>query len=285
MTHTSRTWRLAHGRSLEIGRVGVLMGILNVTPDSFSDGGTVRTVDEAEEATARMVAEGAAIVDVGGESTRPDAQPVSAAEEQSRVIPVIEALADRGDVLISIDTYRAETARLALRAGAHIVNDIWGLQRDAGIARLAADLGAGLVLMHNGRDRFQLRDVIEDQRAFLGRSLAIARSEGIGADHLVLDPGFGFAKNASQNLELIARFGELFDIGRHWLVGTSRKRFLGAVTGREAADRDSATAATTVALRLNGASIFRVHAVGQNSDALKLADAILAARSAEAVSP
>ena len=273
----NRRWQLAHGRHLDLGEKAVVMGILNVTPNSFSDGGLFDAPDRALEQALRMVAEGAAIIDVGGESTRPGAAPVTADEEQQRVLPIIEMLAKRGGVLISIDTYRAETARLALAAGAHIVNDVWGLQREPEIAEVAARAGAGVVIMHTGRDREKLADVIADQRLFLEKSLEIARRAGIGDNHIVLDPGFGFNKEtAGENLELMARFGELHALGFPLLAGTSRKRFIGTVTGREAAERAAGTAATSIILRLKGADLFRVHDVAINVDALAMTDAMLA---------
>ena len=271
-------WRLAHGRHLELGPRGLLMAIVNVTPDSFSDGGRFDSADRAVAQAILCLEEGADIVDIGGESTRPDAAPVTAAEEQDRILPVIEALAATTDAIISVDTYRAETARLAVAAGAHIVNDVHGLQREPGVARVAAETGAGLCIMHTGRDRQKLPDVVEDQYLFLGRSLEIAREAGVAREAMVLDPGFGFAKDTDENLELMARFGELFGYELPLLAGTSRKRFVGAVTGRDADARDIATAATTALLRVAGAAVFRVHDVAINRDALAMADAMLAAR-------
>lgn len=252
------------------------MGILNVTPDSFSDGGQFARVDAAVAQASSMNAEGADIVDVGGESTRPNAVPIDALEEQRRILPVIEALAATQKTLISVDTYRAETARLAVQAGAHIVNDVWGLQREPDIAKVAADFGAGLCIMHTGRERQRLGDAIDDQRHFLRRSLEIAAQAGIADNQIVLDPGFGFAKEAVQdNVEIMVRTRELLELGFPLLIGTSRKRFLGTITGRDAADRDVATAATSAILRLAGADIFRVHHVAFNSDALAVSDAML----------
>lgn len=271
-------WKLAHGRNLELGSRGVLMAIINVTPDSFSDGGRFTDTLAAVARGKRCLEEGALILDVGGESTRPDAAPVSAEEEQSRILPVIAALARDTDALISVDTYRAETARLAVEAGAHIVNDVHGLQREPDIARVAAQTGAGLCVMHTGRDRQKLADVVDDQFDFLTRSLQIAAEAGIEHERIVLDPGFGFAKDTDENLELMARFAELHRFELPFLVGTSRKRFLGAVTGREPADRDAATAATTALLRMAGAAIFRVHDVANSRDALMMADAMLGAK-------
>ncbi|MCA1405162.1 dihydropteroate synthase [Ensifer sp. IC3342] len=271
-------WKLAHGRSLELGPRGVLMAIINVTPDSFSDGG--RFIDAAAAVTAGLhaVEQGAEILDVGGESTRPDAEPVTAEEEQARILPVIAGLARETDAIISVDTYRAETARLAVKAGAHIVNDVHGLQREPAIADVAAATGAGLCIMHTGRDRQKLDDVIDDQFHFLERSLEIAASAGVAQEKIVLDPGFGFAKDTEENLELMARFSELHRFGLPILVGTSRKRFIGAVTGRDAPARDVGTAATTALLRAAGAAIFRVHDVAINRDALVMTDAMLAAK-------
>ena len=275
MANTSAVWRLAHGRTLELGPRAVIMGILNVTPDSFSDGGRHYAADVAIAHAARMLAEGAAIIDVGGESTRPGAAPVSAAEEQQRILPVIEQVAQMPGAIVSVDTYRAETAGLALAAGAHIVNDVWGLSRDAALAELAASTGAGLVAMHTGREREKLPDVIADQHLFLGNALEVASRAGVAEEQIVLDPGFGFAKDAAENLALMARFEELHALGYPLVAGTSRKRFIGAVTGREGDDRDIGTAATSAILRLKGAAVLRVHNVAMNKAALDIADAVL----------
>lgn len=274
----SHSWHVAHGRSLDVGEQSVIMAIVNVTPDSFSDGGYYEAVDTAVAHALACVEEGAAIIDIGGESTKPDAEAISATEEQGRVLPVIEALRGKTDALISIDTYRADTARLAISAGAHIVNDVFGLQREPEIAALAAKTGAGLCIMHTGRERPKLPDVIDDQVLFLSRSLDIAAAAGVNSQNIVLDPGFGFAKDVEENLELMARFTALLRFELPLLAGTSRKRFVGAVTGRDAPDRDVGTAATSAILRLQGAAIFRVHNVAINRDALAVADAILRTR-------
>lgn len=274
---TTRRWQLAHGRYLDLGPKAVVVGILNVTPDSFSDGGLFIAPEKALEQARRMVKEGAAVIDVGGESTRPGFAPITAEEEQGRVLPVIAALAASGEALISVDTYREHTARRAVAAGAHIVNDVWGLQREPGIARVAAETGAGLVIMHTGRERQKLPDVIEDQFLFLRRSLEIARAGNVADSQIVLDAGFGFAKEtAEENLDLMARFSELQALGFPLMAGTSRKRFIGSATGREPGDRAAGTAATSVILRLKGADLFRVHDVAINVDALALTDAMLA---------
>lgn len=274
---TTRRWQLAHGRYLDLGPKAVVVGILNVTPDSFSDGGLFIAPEKALEQARRMVEEGAAVIDVGGESTRPGFAPITAEEEQGRVLPVIAALAASGEALISVDTYREDTARRAVAAGAHIVNDVWGLQREPGIARIAAETGAGLIIMHTGRERQKLPDVIEDQFLFLRKSLEIALAANVADSQIVLDAGFGFAKEtAAENLDLMARFSELQALGYPLMAGTSRKRFIGTATGREPGDRAAGTAATSVILRLKGADLFRVHDVAINVDALAVTDAMLA---------
>ena len=271
-----RQWRLAHGRALKLGPTGVLMGILNITPDSFSDGGVLDSENAVEAAAMAMLGEGAAILDIGGESTRPGAAAIDGQTERGRLLPAIgSVLAARPEAIISADTYRAETALQAVQAGAHIINDVWGLQREPDIARVAAETGAGLCVMHTGRDREKLADVIEDQMAYFSRSLDIAAAAGISENQIVIDPGFGFAKDAGENYELMARFGALHELGFPILVGTSRKRFIGHATGRDVNERDVATAATTALLRSAGAAVIRVHDVAINRDALAIADAMI----------
>lgn len=274
-----KQWQLAHGRSLQLGSKSVIMGILNVTPDSFSDGGKHIELDNALAAAKAMLDEGATIIDVGGESTRPGATNVDAETEAARVVPIIRALTEHFGCIISIDTYRASTALLAVEAGAHIVNDVWGLQKEPEIAAVAKDTGAGLVIMHTSRDRETDADVIADQFAFLNKSLEIAGRAGINASNITLDPGFGFGKSQNEDIALMAHMEELQRFGYPLLIGTSRKRFIGAMTGQaEPSQRDVGTAATSLALRLAGADIFRVHNVAFNRDALAVADAILQRR-------
>ncbi|WP_173932257.1 dihydropteroate synthase [Chelativorans sp. Marseille-P2723] len=270
-------WRLAQGRTLELGSEAVIMGVLNMTPDSFSDGGRHLSVEGAVNAALAMAREGAAIIDIGGESTRPGGAPISPAEEQERILPVIEVLAKERSIILSVDTYRAETASLAVDAGAHIINDVWGAQKERAIAEVAAKTGAGLVLMHTGRERQKLPDVIADQFAFLRRSLEIAREAGVADEQILIDPGFGFAKDAGENMEIMARFDELASLGFPLVAGTSRKRFIGHFTGRDVGRRAVGTAASSALLRIKGASVFRVHDVAENRDALRIADAMLAA--------
>lgn len=276
-SETGRTWDVGHGRAIDLSN-GVLMAIINVTPDSFSDGGQHDGTERAIEHALSCADAGAVILDIGGESTRPGAVEVSASEEQDRVLPVIEALAGRTEAFLSIDTYRAETARLAVAAGAHIINDVHGAQREPDIARVAAQSGAGLCLMHTGRGREKLPDLIDDQVHFLSRSLEIADEAGVPRSRIVLDPGFGFAKDGAEDLELMTRFSELHAFGLPLLAGTSRKRFIGTMSGRSiAAERDVATSATTFYLRQQGAAIFRVHDIPANRDALAVANAVIAA--------
>jgi len=273
-----RTWRIGSGAKLELGSRGQVMGILNVTPDSFSDGGRHTDVEAAVEAACAMADAGAAIIDIGAESTRPGAETIDGETERQRLLPVIAAVrAALPDMSISADTYRSETAKAAIESGAQIINDIFGLQRDLKIANLVAETGAGLVIMHTGRDRDALPDPIEDQRVFLSRSIEIALKTGVADAQIVLDPGFGFAKDADHNTQLMARFDELHELGFPLLAGTSRKRFLGHFTGRPAEARDAATAATSALLRAAGAAVLRVHDVAMNVDAVAIADAMIAA--------
>lgn len=270
-----RIWQLAHGRKIELSGEALVMGILNMTPDSFSDGASYSSVEEAVAAARTMAAQGAHIIDIGGESTRPGCQSVDSATEQVRILPVIKALAGESDILISVDTYRSQTACLAVEAGAHIINDIWGMQKEPDIAAITAQTGAGIVIMHTGRGRERHPDVIEDQRQFFAQSLIIADRAGIRHEQIALDPGFGFAKTVEENIALMRRAEELHQFGFPLLAGTSRKRFLGTIAEREeTGERDFATGATSVILRMAGFDIFRVHNVAANKDALAIADAV-----------
>ncbi len=274
--YTERVLGLAHDRSLTLGPKALIMGILNVTPDSFSDGGDFVETPEAVYRAMQMMEQGALIIDVGGESTRPGAEAVDGETERKRVLPIIECLANETDAIISVDTYRAETAKRAVEAGAHIVNDVWGCQREPDIANVAADTGAGLCIMSTRRDRNVQADLLNDAKTFLTDSLNIVHKAGVADDQVVLDPGFGFSPTIDHDLPLLNRLEKLHHLGFPLLVGTSRKRFLGAITGREAKDRGAATAATSVVARQKGAAIFRVHDIVENRDALAVADALIA---------
>ncbi|MEE7504668.1 dihydropteroate synthase [Methylobacterium sp. C33D] len=260
-----------------LGGRTLVMGILNVTPDSFSDGGLFAGEAAAVTQAERLVAEGAAILDIGGESTRPGHVPVSAEEEQARVVPVIRAVAPRLPVPISIDTYKASTARVALEAGARIVNDVWGLQREPDIAAVAAAHGAPVIIMHNRETIEPDLDILADMLAFFERSLAIARRAGLADSEIVLDPGVGFGKTWNQHLEALRRLPELRALGFPVLVGVSRKSLLGRLHDRETRPADrlhGSLAAHAVAATL-GADIVRVHDVAAHIDAMRVVDAVM----------
>jgi dihydropteroate synthase len=255
------------------------MGVVNVTPDSFSDGGLYLHVDAAVAHAEELVQEGAQVIDVGGESTRPGAEPVPAEAELDRVVPVVERLA-AGGARVSIDTRKAAVASAALQAGASIVNDVSAFRHDPSMASLVAAAGAGCCLMHMlGHDPRTMQadprydDVVSDVKAFLEERLAFAVREGVGEERVWLDPGIGFGKTIDHNLELLRRLDEIVAIGRPVVVGTSRKSFLGRLTGRAERERDAATIATNVLAYERGASIFRVHEVRGTVDALKVAAA------------
>jgi dihydropteroate synthase len=263
------------------------MGILNVTPDSFSDGGRFSTPQGAIDAALIMAAAGADVIDVGGESTRPGADPVSAAEERRRILPVIRGLVRQLEIPVSIDTYKAEVARAALDEGAAMVNDISGLRYDPALAGVAAAAGAGVVLMHTrGRpaDMYGLADygsVVDEVAAELAESLDRAGAAGIARNAVVIDPGLGFAKRADHSLTTLAHLDApaLLGLDRPMLVGASRKSFLTAVVGKaQPADRDWATAAAVSAAVLLGAHMVRVHRVPEMVDVVRLADAVCAQR-------
>ena len=257
------------------------MGIINVTLDSFSDGGKYLDPKDAVAHALQLEAEGADILDIGGESTRPGAQPVPVEEELARVLPVIRALAPVARCAISIDTYKAEVAKAALAAGAHIVNDVGGL-RDPAMAAVAAEAGAGLVIMHmRGEPRTmqeapEYEDITREIREFFRQSFARAITCGMKPEQLVFDPGIGFGKTVAHNLSLIKGIAELRVEERPLLLGVSRKGFLAGVTGaREMGDRLTPTLALTVLGRARGVNIFRVHDVLENVRALKMTDAVL----------
>lgn len=272
-----REYELAPGgATLRLGRTARLMGILNVTPDSFSDGGRFDAVPAALAQARQMLAEGADIIDIGGESTRPGAEEVSAADELARVLPAITAL--RTDAItapISIDTYKAEVAQRAIDAGATIINDVYGLQRDPELAAVAAATGAPLLLMHWDRARDTSRDVMAEMARYFEVTLDIVDKAGVARENVVLDPGFGFAKSLRENYEILRRLPELLALGFPVLVGTSRKSMIGKLLDVPADARLAGTVATSVLGYAVGAHIFRVHDVRPNRDALRVAEAAL----------
>ena len=251
-----------------------VMGILNVTPDSFSDGGRYAGPGAALDQARAMVAAGAAIIDVGGESTRPGFVPVSADEELARVEPVLRALAHAVTVPISIDTTKPGVARRAVELGAVMVNDIWGFQGDPGMAVAVAETGTAAVLMHNRKEHDGTIDIVDDMRRFFDRSLALAERAGVPRRLLLLDPGIGFGKTPPQQLAALAGIGRLGDYGLPILVGVSRKSFLGRLTGAGPEGRLIETIAANLAAARRGARVFRVHDVAEHVAALTVFDAI-----------
>ena len=276
------TLSLPGGRTLALGERTLVMGVINVTPDSFSDGGDRFGPVAAVDAGVRMAEEGADLLDVGGESTRPGADPLGEEEERSRVLPVIEALARRVTVPISIDTSKASVADGALRAGAAMVNDISGLRYDPALGEIVARHEGLLVLMHmRGRpkdmyEQASYHDVVDEVLDELRESIAFATGAGVARERILVDPGLGFAKEAAHSFEVVARLHEFADLGRPLLVGPSRKSFLARALGRHAppAERDWATAAAVTAAVLAGAHVVRVHAVRELIQVVRVADEI-----------
>lgn len=276
-----RAWKL-RSTSLTLDRP-LLVGVVNVTPDSFSDGGLYHDTGTAIAHARSLVAAGADVVDVGGESTRPGADPVDAATEIRRVHPVIEALASDG-VVVSIDTAKADVARVAVEAGAQIINDV-AAGSDPGMLEVMAETGAGVVLMHmkgtprTMQDDPRYDDVVAEVRDFLVQRAAAATARGVDRRSIVIDPGIGFGKTTEHNLELLRRLPDLVATGYPVLVGTSRKAFLGRITGiQDARDRDVATAATTALAVASGAAVIRVHDVTTSRQAAQVAWAIARVR-------
>lgn len=263
----------------------LVMGILNATPDSFSDGGKFRTASDAIAQAERMVENGVDIIDIGGESTRPGAQPVPLQEELERVLPVIDALKDCG-VALSIDTYKAETMRQALNAGVDCVNDIWALRQEGAVDAILECSQAvdgkecGIVLMHMQRNPLTMQfnpdyiDVIAQVKLFLKQRVDLLLGKGVAKDRIAIDPGFGFGKSLEHNLQMLANFERFTELGYPVLAGTSRKSMLGKITGRDTQERLPASIAAVVMAADRGARIMRVHDVAETVDALKLCKAI-----------
>ncbi|PAF28343.1 dihydropteroate synthase [Paenibacillus sp. 7516] len=260
---------------LKLGTRTQIMGILNVTPDSFSDGGCYNQVDLAVAHAIQMMEDGADLIDIGGESTRPGSKTVSAEEELSRIIPVIEALQLQAPhIPISVDTYKAEVARKAILAGAHIINDVWGAKADPDMARTAADLGCPIILMHNRPERdytSYLGDVVQD----LQESIQIALDAGVHPDQIILDPGIGFVKDLSENLTLMSSLGLLNEMGYPVLLATSRKRFIQNTLQVQANDAVEGTAATVAFGIAQGCQMVRVHDVKPIRRTADMCDAML----------
>jgi len=252
----------------------LIMGILNMTPDSFSDGGRYNAVDAALERACQLVQDGADIIDIGGESTRPGYEQIPAEEEIERVVPIIERLAKEVDVPISIDTYKAEVARAALKAGAHIINDIWGAKADPYMAKVAAETGAPIILMHNRQEKPYenfIRDVLND----LYESIQITKEAGVKDSQIILDPGIGFAKNLQENLLMMRNLHVIATLGYPVLLGTSRKSMIGNTLKLPVEERVEGTIASVCLGIQQGCQIIRVHDVKENARAARMMDAML----------
>ena len=268
------------GKELSFGHRTLIMGILNVTPDSFSDGacylGVAAAIDHAKE----MAKDGADVIDVGGESSRPGASPASAEEELARVLPVVEGLVDEISVPVSIDTCKSEVARRALETGAHIVNDITALQGDAEMAKVVAEMGAGVILMHmRGTPRTMQQspvydDVVSDISSWLQRRIEYAETEDIPPDHIAIDPGIGFGKTVDHNLEILRRLDEFRHLNKPILIGTSRKSFIGKILDLPVNSRIEGTAATITWAIAHGADMVRVHDVKTMHRVARMTDAL-----------
>lgn len=250
-----------------------IMGILNVTPDSFSDGGKYHGLDAALKRAEQMQSEGAAILDVGGESTRPGFTPVSEAEEMERVLPVVEAIKQRLDIPVSVDTYKSAVAEAAIKAGADLINDIWGLKADAHMAEVIAKSDVACCLMHN-RSNMNYSHFVEDVMDDLRECLVIAERAGISSDKIILDPGVGFAKDYEQNMEMLRNLGKIKTLGYPVLLGASRKSVIGLTLNLPSEERLEGTLVTTVTAVQQGCGFVRVHDVKENYRAIQMAQAI-----------
>ena len=262
-------------KEIILGERTLVMGILNVTPDSFSDGGKYNNLDSAMEQAEKLISEGADIIDVGGESTRPGHIQITSEEEISRVVPIIEKISKNLDTIISIDTYKYDVAKEAIKVGANIINDIWGLQYDNGeMAELVKKSNLPLIAMHNQNDEVYNKDIMLVLREFFEKTFKIADKYGIDRDTIILDPGLGFGKNVEQNIEVLSRLNELKDMGSI-LLGASKKRFIGKLLNDLPFDeRVEGTVATTVIGIERGVDIVRVHNVLENKRACLVADGV-----------
>ncbi len=258
----------------DFGEKTYIMGILNVTPDSFSDGGEFTNIEIALRHANEMIKQGADIIDVGGESTRPGSEEVGEEEELKRVLPVIEELVKKTSIPISVDTYKASIADKVLKAGAHMINDVWGLQRDKNMAKIIARYDVPVVMMHNQEKDVYDDDIMECIKDFFKKSIKIAKDAGIKDENIILDPGIGFGKNPEQNMHVMKRLGELKDLGYPILLGTSRKSMIGKILDLPPKERIEGTIATTVMGIMQGIDIVRVHDIKENLRAAKVTDAI-----------
>ncbi|QTH43070.1 dihydropteroate synthase [Cohnella sp. LGH] len=279
-TFYRRSYTFRDGLTLELGQRTLIMGILNATPDSFSDGGRYNELGAAVARAEQMAEEGADLIDIGGESTRPGHASVSVEEELARILPVIRAVKERVKLPISVDTYKSETAGQALEAGAHIINDVWGFKRDPDMARVAAEYDCPVILMHN-RDNRDYRSFIPDVLNDLRESIGIALSGGVRKERIWLDPGLGFAKDYEENLEIMSRLGELAGLGYPILLAASRKRFIQQTLGVSANEAAEGTGATTALGIAQGCQIVRVHDILLSKRVAAMADAVVYRRRSE----
>lgn len=261
-------------REIKIGEKCLVMGILNVTPDSFSDGGKFNAVEKAVEHAKEMIEQGADIIDIGGESTRPGSQKVLEDEEIQRVVPVIEALSKVIDVPISIDTYKGRVAELAIEAGATMINDVWGFKKDPYMAEVAAKYDVPCCLMHN-RDNTEYENLMEEVKCELSECIEIALNAGVKKENIILDPGIGFGKTVEQNLQVMKSLEEICEMGYPVLLGTSRKSMIGKTLDLPVDQRVEGTIATTVMGVMAGCDFVRVHDIKENLRALRMTEAIL----------
>ena len=264
----------AGGITLDFRNETIVMGILNVTPDSFSDGGKFNEIEAAVAQAKQMVKDGAKIIDVGGESTRPGHTPITVEEEITRVVPVIEALRREINVLISIDTYKSEVARAAIEAGAHIINDIWGAKKDPRIAEVAVEFQVPIILMHN-RNNEDYQDFWNEAKQDLEESIQIAKSAGVPDSHIWLDPGIGFAKNTTQNIWMMQHLKDLVEMGYPVLLATSRKRLIGNVLQLPVNERMEGTGATVCYGIQQGCHMVRVHDVKEITRMTRMMDVLV----------
>ncbi|MCI5836545.1 MAG: dihydropteroate synthase [Veillonellaceae bacterium] len=273
------TYTLRDGRTWSVGGETQVMGILNVTPDSFSDGGQWFDPAKAQAHLREMEAAGAAVIDIGGESSRPGFVPMSAAEEIARLAEYLPALIAAATVPVSIDTFKAKTAAWALAQGADIINDIWGLQYDPDMAKVAAEHRCPVIVMHNQDGTTYTEDIIAAMERFFDRSLSLAAAAGIPESHIILDPGIGFGKTAAQNMEVLRRLPELIErLPFPWLLGTSRKAFIGIALDLPVTERMEGTAATCMYGQLAGCDILRVHDVAPIVRMVRMMDQITGRR-------
>lgn len=265
---------IANGEPLAWGKRTYIMGIINVTPDSFSGDGLGADIPAIVDQALRFEEEGADFLDVGAESTRPGSHPISAEEELRRLIPALEAIAARVNLPVSVDTYKAQVARRAIEAGAVIINDIWGLKADPELAQVAAEAGTPLIIMHNQETR-QYRDLLPDIFASLNHSIGLALHTGVPQESIILDPGIGFGKTPDHNLEILKRLDEFKTLGYPLLVGASRKSTIGLILGLPVGQRVEGTAATVALSIAGGADIVRVHDVKEMARVCRMSDAII----------